>query len=189
MISGGDAYQLAPQNITLIGDALLAIPHVRRMRFATKGLAVMPMKILTDPAWVDALVRRRRARPRAGQRSRRPHALQPPERNLGDHAARAVAVLFERGVYVRNQTVLMRGVNDDAATMLRSSSGSSTSTSIPYYVYMHDLVSGVEDLRTSVQTAIDIEKAVRGATAGYNTPTFICDAPGGGGKRDVHSFE
>ena len=55
MISGGDAYQLAPKNITLIGESLLAIPHVRRMRFATKGPAVMPMKILTDHAWVDAL--------------------------------------------------------------------------------------------------------------------------------------
>jgi len=59
----------------------------------------------------------------------------------------------------------------------------------PYYVYMHDLVKGVEELRTSVQRAIDIEKYVRGATAGFNTPTFVCDAPGGGGKRDVHSFE
>ena len=48
VISGGDVYQLAPKNITLIGEALLAIPHIRRLRFATKGLAVMPMKILTD---------------------------------------------------------------------------------------------------------------------------------------------
>ena len=55
VISGGDAYQLAPKSITLIGESLLAIPHVRRMRFATKGLAVMPMKILSDPAWLDAL--------------------------------------------------------------------------------------------------------------------------------------
>ena len=55
VISGGDVYQLAPKNITLIGEALLAIPHVRRMRFATKGPAVMPMKILTDTAWTDAL--------------------------------------------------------------------------------------------------------------------------------------
>ena len=59
----------------------------------------------------------------------------------------------------------------------------------PYYVYMHDLVKGVEDLRTTVQTSIDIEKFVRGTTAGFNTPLFICDAPGGGGKRDVHSFD
>ena len=59
----------------------------------------------------------------------------------------------------------------------------------PYYVYVHDLVKGVEDLRTSIQTAVEIEKRVRGSTAGFNTPLFVCDAPGGGGKRDVHSFE
>src|SRR5260370_14009865 len=51
------------------------------------------------------------------------------------------------------------------------------------------MVQGVEDLRTSVDPAIHIEKHVRGSTAGYNTPTFVVDAPGGGGKRDVHSYE
>jgi lysine 2,3-aminomutase len=102
---------------------------------------------------------------------------------------RAAAVLFERGIYVRNQTVLMRGVNDDAATMLLLVKRLEYLNIHPYYVYMHDLVQGVEDLRTTIQTALDIEKMVRGATAGYNTPTFICDTPGGGGKRDVHSFE
>src|SRR3954449_9956952 len=58
-----------------------------------------------------------------------------------------------------------------------------------YYVYVHDLVKGVEDLRTSVDTAIYLEKHVRGSTAGFNTPTFVVDAPGGGGKRDAHSYE
>ena len=83
----------------------------------------------------------------------------------------------------------MRSVNDDIATMTRLVKRLEYINVHPYYVYMHDLVSGVEDLRTSLQTAIDLEKAVRGSTAGFNTPTFICDAPGGGGKRDVHSFE
>jgi lysine 2,3-aminomutase len=50
-------------------------------------------------------------------------------------------------------------------------------------------VKGVEDLRTSVDTALHIEKHVRGSTAGFNTPTFVVDAPGGGGKRDAHSYE
>jgi lysine 2,3-aminomutase len=59
----------------------------------------------------------------------------------------------------------------------------------PYYVYMHDLVAGVEELRTTVATGIRLEKAVRGVTAGFNTPTFVVDAPGGGGKRDIHSYE
>jgi lysine 2,3-aminomutase len=59
----------------------------------------------------------------------------------------------------------------------------------PYYVYQHDLVPGVEDLRTTLGSALTIEKQVRGSTAGFNTPTFVLDAPGGGGKRDIHSFE
>ena len=59
----------------------------------------------------------------------------------------------------------------------------------PYYVYMHDLVSGVEDFRTTLQTGIDLEKQVRGVTSGFNVQAFVADAPGGGGKRDVHWFE
>jgi lysine 2,3-aminomutase len=100
-----------------------------------------------------------------------------------------MGVLFERGIVVRNQSVLIRGVNDDAATMTLLVKRLSWLNVHPYYVYMHDLVKGVEDLRTTIQTSVDIEKFVRGSTAGFNTPLFICDAPGGGGKRDVHSFE
>mgnify|MGYP003652619495 FL=1 len=59
----------------------------------------------------------------------------------------------------------------------------------PYYVYVHDLTAGTEDMRTSVQTAIDVEKNLRGTTAGFNTPLFVVDAPGGGGKRDAHSYD
>jgi lysine 2,3-aminomutase len=59
----------------------------------------------------------------------------------------------------------------------------------PYYVYVHDLVKGVEDLRTTLDTALLIEKHVRGSTAGFHTPTFVVDAPGGGGKRNAHSYE
>ena len=104
VISGGDTYQLAPKNIALIGDALLAIPHVRRMRFATKGLAVMPMKILTDQAWIDALVGVVERGAKIGQRSRGPHALQPVPTKSRWITQQAMSVLFERGIYVRNQT-------------------------------------------------------------------------------------
>ncbi len=188
VISGGDAYQLAPKNITAIGEALLAIPHVRRMRFATKGPAVMPMKILTDHAWTEALV----AVVDAGRKIGKEVVIHTHFNSPNEITAitqRAMSLLFERGVTVRNQSVLIRGVNDDAETMRLLVKRLSYINVHPYYVYMHDLVKGVEDLRTSVQTAIEIEKAVRGATAGFNTPLFICDAPGGGGKRDVHSFD
>jgi lysine 2,3-aminomutase len=188
VISGGDTYQLAPKSLQLIGDALLDIPHVRRMRFATKGPAVMPMKILTDTAWTDALTAVvERGRTLGKEVVLHTHFNNPNE--ISWITQRAMAVLFERGITVRNQTVLIRGVNDDVDTMTMLVKRLEYINVHPYYVYMHDLVKGVEDLRTSIQTAIDIEKHVRGATAGFNTPTFICDAPGGGGKRDVHSFE
>jgi len=188
VISGGDTYQLAAKNITLIGDALLAIPHVRRLRFATKGPAVMPMKILTDPAWTDALTG-------VVERGRKIHkdvVIHTHFNNPNEISwitQQAMDLLFQRGITVRNQAVLIRGVNDDVATMTTLVKRLSWINVHPYYVYMHDLVKGVEDMRTSVQTSIDLEKAVRGTTAGFNTPLFICDAPGGGGKRDVHSFE
>jgi lysine 2,3-aminomutase len=80
-------------------------------------------------------------------------------------------------------------VNDTAETMVLLIKRLEYVNVHPYYVYVHDLVKGVEDLRTTLQTGIDLEKQVRGATAGYNTPVFVVDTPGGGGKRDVHSFE
>ena len=59
----------------------------------------------------------------------------------------------------------------------------------PYYVFLHDMVKGVEELRTTLQVAIELEKEVRGVTAGFNTPTFVVDTMGGGGKRHIHSYE
>lgn len=188
VISGGDAYQLAPKSISLIGEALLAIPHVRRMRYATKGLAVMPSKILTDQPWVDALTQVvNRGRRMGKEVVIHTHFNHPGE--VSWITQRAVALLVERGITIRNQTVLIRGVNDDPYTMLHLVKQLGWLGMHPYYVYTHDLVKGVEDLRTSLQAGLDIEKFVRGATSGFNTPAFVCDAPGGGGKRDVHSFE
>jgi lysine 2,3-aminomutase len=188
VISGGDAYQLRAAHIEEIGDALLAIPNVRRMRFATKGPAVMPMKILTDHAWVDALTR-------VVDKGRRLHKdvvlhthFNNPNEITGITEV-AMGRLFERGIVVRNQSVLIRGVNDAVETMTLLVKRLGHLNVHPYYVYVHDMVRGVEDLRTSVDTALHIEKHVRGSTAGYNTPTFVVDAPGGGGKRDAHSFE
>jgi len=188
VISGGDVYQLAPKNITLIGESLLEIPHVRRMRFATKGPAVMPMKILTDHAWVDALTGVvEKGRTMGKDVVLHTHFNTPSE--ITEITRQAMDVLFQRGVVVRNQSVLIRGVNDDPYRMTMLTKRLSWINVHPYYVYMHDLVKGVEDLRTTIQTSIDLEKHVRGATAGFNTPLFICDAPGGGGKRDVHSYD
>jgi lysine 2,3-aminomutase len=188
VVSGGDAYQLRAAHLEEIGDSLLSIPNVRRMRIATKGPAVMPMKILTDDPWVDALTRV----VEKGRKLRKDvvlhtHFNHPTEITAITEAA--MGRLFERGIVVRNQTVLLRGVNDDVETMTMLVKRLGHVNVHPYYVYMHDMVKGVEDLRTSVDTALHVEKHVRGATAGFNTPTFVVDCPGGGGKRDAHSYE
>ena len=98
-------------------------------------------------------------------------------------------LLTERGITVRNQAVLQHGVNDDVATQHMLVRRLSYLNVHPYYVFVHDMVKGVEDLRTTLQRALDLEKEVRGLTAGYNTPTFVLDTMGGGGKRNVHSYE
>ena len=188
VISGGDAYQLRAQQLTEIGEALLAMPNIRRMRFATKGPAVMPQKILTDTAWVDALT----AVVEKGRKLHKEVVLHTHFNNpneITEITEAAMNKLMERGITVRNQSVLQRGVNDSPKTMTLLVKRLGHVNVHPYYVYVHDLVKGVEDLRTTVDTALLIEKHVRGYTAGFNTPTFVVDAPGGGGKRDAHSYE
>lgn len=188
VVSGGDSYQLKARQLAHIGNGLLDCDNVRRIRFATKGPAVMPMKLLTDHEWVDALTSVvERGRKLHKEVVLHTHFNHP--RELTAITRRGLDRLFERGVIVRNQSVLQRGVNDTAATMQLLVKRMGYCNVQPYYVYVHDLVKGVEDLRTTVQTAVDLEKCVRGTTAGFHTPTFVCDAPGGGGKRVVHSFE
>ena len=188
VISGGDAYQLRAQQIEEIGEALLAIPNVRRMRFATKGPAVMPMKLLTDDAWIDALTRIvEKGRKLHKEIVLHTHFNHPKE--ITAITERAMNRLFERGIFVRNQSVLQRRVNDTPETMQLLVKRLGHVNVHPYYVYVHDLVRGVEDLRTTLDTALYLEKHVRGSTAGFNTPVFVVDAPGGGGKRDAHSYE
>jgi lysine 2,3-aminomutase len=188
VVSGGDAYQLRAEQITEIGEALLAIPNVRRIRIATKGPAVMPQKILTDEPWIDAITRVvDHGRELHKEVVIHTHFNHPNE--ITGITEDAMNKLFERGITVRNQAVLQRRVNDGVETMKLLVKRLGHVHVQPYYVYQHDLVKGVEDLRTPLQVALDLEKHVRGTTAGFNTPTFVVDAPGGGGKRDAHSYE
>ncbi len=189
VISGGDAYQLRAEQITQIGETLLAIDHVRRMRYATKGPAVMPQKILTDDAWLDALTRRRRAGAQAAQGGGDPHPLQPPARDHRDHQGGRWTGSSSAASPCATRRCCSAASTTTAATMRLLVQRLSYVNVHPYYVYMHDLVKGVEDLRTTLPTGLDIEKGIRGATAGFNTPMVVVDAPGGGGKRDAHSYE
>ncbi|MDF5732791.1 MAG: KamA family radical SAM protein [Rhizonema sp. PD38] len=188
VISGGDTYNLSAEALKKIGFRLLQMPNIQRIRFATKGLAVMPMKILSDDKWVDALTEVFfLGRKRHKQVAIHTHFNNAKEITM--ISKRVMDKLFERGITIRNQSVLLRGVNDTSEKMQLLVKRLSYINVQPYYVFQHDMVKGVEDLRTCVQTAIEIEKNVRGVTAGFNTPTFVLDAPSGGGKRCIHSYE
>lgn len=117
VVSGGDSYYLTPDQLLMIGERLFAMPNIRRVRFASKGLAVAPGRIL-DPndEWASALVAVSNMARKAGKAvALHTHFNHPNEISwITEVAARK---LFEAGVTVRNQTVLLRGVNDDVATM------------------------------------------------------------------------
>ncbi|WP_322883529.1 KamA family radical SAM protein (plasmid) [Sinorhizobium medicae] len=188
VVSGGDCFRLKPSRLLAIGMGLLSVPSIRRIRFATKGLAVLPMKVTSDHEWTDALVNISDVgRDQGVEISLHTHFNHP--REITDYTVAAAELLFKRGIRMRNQSVLLAGVNDDPDIMKQLVKKLSDLHIQPYYVYTCDLVDGIEHMRRSVEQACQMEKALRGITAGYNTPLFVVDAPGGGGKRDVHSFE
>lgn len=188
VISGGDVYNLPAKHIRTLGHRLLDIPHIQRIRFASKGPAVLPMKLLTDDDWVGALLEvQERARTLRKDLALHTHFNHPNE--ITWITREAIGRLTERGMMIRNQSVLQRGVNDSIEAMSLLIKRLGWINVHPYYVYVCDLVAGIEDMRTTLHAALELEKNVRGLSAGYNTPTFVIDALGGGGKRCVHSFE
>jgi lysine 2,3-aminomutase len=188
VISGGDCYNLHARFIDVIADNLLAMDGIRRIRIATKGLAVNPGRIVSDARWTDAVIRFvTEGRKRGKQVVIHTHFNSPEE--ITWMTRDALRVLHEAGVIVRNQSVLLRGVNDSVQRMGLLVKRLGYLQIQPYYVYQHDLVRGVEDLRTSLATCLAIEHGIRGLTAGFNTPQFVVDAPGGGGKRIASTFD
>ncbi|KAG0086235.1 hypothetical protein BGZ92_008295, partial [Podila epicladia] len=188
VVSGGDSFRLKASQLLELGSELINIGKLKRIRFASKGLSVLPMKIIKDRDWTEALIRLSdMGRAKGVEVSFHTHINHP--REVTHYVEEAARVLFTNGVMVRNQSVLLRGVNDKISEMTRLVKALSDNHIHPYYTYVCDLVSGIEDMRTSIDDARHLEKHVRGQTAGYNTPLFVVDAPGGGGKRDVHSYE
>lgn len=119
VISGGDTYLLEPAQLEYIGERLLGIPHIRRFRFATKGLAVSPSRLL-DPQddWVDTVIRLEKKARRQGK-----HLCIHTHFNSANEISwvtrQGAQRLYEAGVTVRNQTVLLNGVNNTPERMCR----------------------------------------------------------------------
>jgi len=188
VVSGGDAYMLDPKHLHDIGEELVKIPHLKRIRIASKGLAVCPMRITDkEDYWAKALLEvHAQGRKQGVHVALHTHFNHPSE--ITWVTKLAAQKLFEQGLTVRNQTVLLRGINDDLETMSTLIHGLADINIQPYYVYQGDMVKGVEDLRTPLWKILDLEQQLLGTIAGFMMPKFVVDLPGGGGKRPAHNY-
>ena len=163
LLSGGDALCVEDDTLEYIISELRKIPHVEIVRIGSRTPVVMPMRI------TDNLVNI--------------HFNHPKE--LTETAAEALRKLADAGIPLGNQSVLLRGVNDCKHIMRELVQKLVKNRVRPYYIYICDLSVGIEHFRTTVAKGIEIIEGLRGHTSGYAVPTFVVDAPGGGGKTPV----
>lgn len=171
LVSGGDPLTLGDARLERLLKALRAIPHIELIRIGTKIPAVLPQRV--TPALARML------------KQHRPlwmslHFTHPSE--LTPRAAAACARLLDAGIPLMNQTVLLRGINDDLDTMRRLNEGLLKIGVKPYYLHQGDLAAGTAHLRSTVAKGREILRGLCGLTTGYAIPLFMFDRPGGGGK-------
>lgn len=174
LISGGDAFLLGDDFIEYILRKLRHISHVEIIRFGTRTPVVLPQRITPElcqmlkkyhPIWVNT------------------HFNHPKE--ITEEAVAACEMLVDSGIPLGNQSVLLKGVNDCPSIMKKLVHLLVKNRVRPYYIYQCDLSTGLEHFRTSVAKGIEIIELLRGHTSGLAVPTFVVDAPGGGGKIPV----
>jgi lysine 2,3-aminomutase len=171
LLSGGDPLTLADEQLEWLLANLRRIPHLELIRIGTKAPVVLPQRI--TPALVKML---KRYHPLWMSI----HATHPDE--LTPEAARACMRLADAGIPLGSQTVLLSGINDDVETMRRLVHGLLKIRVKPYYLYQCDPIPGSSHFRTPVAKGLEIISGLRGFTTGYAVPTYVIDAPGGGGK-------
>jgi lysine 2,3-aminomutase len=171
IISGGDPLLLGEDRLAWVLSRLRQIPHLEIVRIGTKVPAVLPQRI--TPQLVRML---RRYHPLYMSL----HFTHPDE--CTPEAYRACAMLADAGIPLGSQSVLLKGVNDNLETMRALMHHLLKMRVRPYYLYQCDPISGSAHFRTSVQTGLDLIRGLRGHTSGYAVPTYVVDAPGGGGK-------
>ncbi|OCA54744.1 KamA family radical SAM protein [Photorhabdus namnaonensis] len=187
VVSGGDAYTLPAKHLKMLLTELLNIQSIKRLRIATKSLSVLPTKFLADDDWTSAIIDANNL----ALKKRKQFSIQTHFNHANEITwitKRAADFLFDHGIKIRNQTVLMKDIND-SFDKLKNLMDSLVNINIePYYIYMHDLVPGSEFFRTTLKSALELEELLRGSTSGYNIPNFVVDLPGGGGKRNIWSY-
>lgn len=171
LLSGGDALLVSDERLEYIISQLREIPHVEIIRIGTRAPVVLPQRITLSlvnmlkqyhPIWVNT------------------HFNHPSE--ITPEARLALEMLANAGIPLGNQSVLLRGINDCPYIMKELVQQLVKVRVRPYYIYQCDLSRGIEHFRTSVNKGIEIVELLRGHTSGYSVPTYVVDAPGGGGK-------
>jgi len=174
LVSGGDVFMQSDEMLEYIISSLRKIEHVEIIRLGTRTPVVMPQRITQNlcdmlkkyhPIWVNV------------------HFNHPNE--ITPESAAACARLADAGIPLGNQSVLLAGVNDCVHVMRKLVNGLVKIRVRPYYIYVCDLSLGLSHFRTPVSKGIEIIEGLRGHTSGYCVPTFVVDAPGGGGKVPV----
>lgn len=174
LLSGGDALLVSDELLEYIISELRKIDHVEIIRIGSRTPVVLPQRITDDlvnmlakyhPVWLNT------------------HFNHSAE--VTPEAVEACRKLADAGVPLGNQSVLLRGVNDCTHIMKNLVHDLVKARVRPYYIYQCDLSTGIEHFRTKVAKGIEIIEGLRGHTSGYAVPTFVVDAPGGGGKTPV----
>jgi len=171
LISGGDPLTLSDDKLQWLLSQLRSISHVEFIRIGTKVPVVLPQRITPclvrmlkkyHPLWMSI------------------HFTHPDE--LTREVSHACNSLANAGIPLGSQTVLLKGINDSVETMKTLMHGLLKIRVRPYYLYQCDPVPGSSHFRTPVEKGLEIIRGLRGFTSGYAVPTYVIDAPGGGGK-------
>jgi len=174
ILSGGDPLTMATPALERIIATVRAVNTVDVIRIGTRTPVTLPMRITPElvemlrryhPIWINT------------------HFNHPNE--FSPEAREACARLADAGIPLGNQTVLLHGINDDPRLMEELCRGLVRMRVRPYYLFQCDLVRGVEHFRTPISRGIEIMEYLRGRLSGLAIPTYVVDAPGGGGKIPV----
>jgi lysine 2,3-aminomutase len=171
LLSGGDPFLLSDSYLDWILTELRTIPHVQVIRIGTRTPVVLPYRITENlisvlkkhhPIWINT------------------HFNHVKE--LTDSSRKALTMLADAGIPLGNQSVLLAGVNDCPRIMKELVQRLVKNRVRPYYMYQCDLSEGLSHFRTPVGKGIEIIESLIGHTSGFAVPTYVIDAPGGGGK-------
>jgi lysine 2,3-aminomutase len=175
LLSGGDPFILSDGRLEEIISELRRIPHVDIIRIGTRVPVVLPMRINESllkmlakyhPIWINT------------------HFNHPDE--ITESSKEACEKIVNAGIPLGNQSVLLKGINDDAEILKELFIKLVSMRVRPYYLYQCDIAEGIGHFRTPVRKGIEIMRNIRGYISGFAVPTFVIDAPGGGGKIPIN---